>query len=564
MVSRRDFMKAAALGAAGFAAPVKAIPSRRQTKGYFSVHPFIENHPEAVFIMKTNVDHKMNAEAKLREGLAFSRSVFVPMNESGVPVNISIPVKPNLVSSDPEKYPVEDLIGIVTDPFFVEGVLEGIKELGIAGSQFHLREVNRPKDFSDKKFGYADMVERIGADLRLDLYQQINQLTTGKDYNWKEVSDGQVFKQIPHLEPINTSGTWLLNIAKFKAHSMGVTGCCKNLQGLAARTYQRFCWPFVFPGVFDGNQHENAKEMVTASYKRHCKDGVIPRWDKKGIMFNLEDYFPNGKGPAEYGGGMMQETWANRTLDNVSVTPCGIHIIEGIYGRDGSSHMEGPHPLDQEHKLGPIGLPKGKSKDYMSNVIMFGMDPFRVDIIEHWLAGHEPGNFGYLHIALERGMSKVLDPSKIPIYLWNDETATLTHIEELERTPLLTSYLRKDYNGGNESPYHMVDEPFDYSLVDGVEKLSRPVKPGVSILYQQLISPENAKASIEYCLPMSGFTKLEILDNTGRTVAVPTEGFRFAGVHMAKWDTSNHSAGKYSYKLRINGYKTKGELALLK
>ena len=88
---------------------------------------------------------------------------------------------------------------------------------------------------------------------------------------------------------------------------------------------------------------------------------------------------------------------------------------------------------------------------------------FRVDIITHWLAGHEPGNFGLFHIGIERGVSNVLDPHDIPVYLWENGKAKLVKLDSLKRTPLLTYYLRRNNDGQNEEKYHMCDEPFDYS-----------------------------------------------------------------------------------------------------
>jgi len=571
MVNRRGFIKTAALGTAGLVVPVRVIASRRQTKGHFGVHLFIENHPEAVFIMRTNVDRKMNSEAKLQAGLAFSRSVFVPRDKSGVPLDISIPVKPNLKAvpiknkKTGREYTKEELIGTATDVFFAEGVFEGIKELGVSGGQFHLRESNRPKLLGN--YGYFDMVERVGADLRTDLQDKpFDTLAPGKDYNWTEVRNGVVFKRIPHIEPINTPDTWMLNIAKFKSHYMGMTLCCKNLQGMEPNHYQHFCMPFGLPNIPTDNQFENAEEVILANYARHVHEGVIPRWDKPGKKFDLGIYLKEFKGTIiEYSGGFSQETWVSRTLDNVSVTPCALSIIEGIYGRDSDS-ADGPHPLEAEHTYDKIlgRAYTGLAKDYMANMIIFGKDPILVDDIGHWLGGHEPGNFGFFHLALERGMTKVIDPSDIPVYIWNDGEAVLTPLEELERTRLLTVYLRKDYNGMNEPPYHMVDEPFDYSIVDGTEKPERPEKPEVLVLYQRLLSPDNPRVSIEYHLPLSGYMKLEILDGDGRTVAVPAEGFRIAGVHLANWDTSRHTAGTYGYRLRINDSRTEGKLELLR
>ena len=40
-------------------------------------------------------------------------------------------------------------MGIVTDAFFVEGVIESLKELSIPPGQFYIREVNCPDDLAD-------------------------------------------------------------------------------------------------------------------------------------------------------------------------------------------------------------------------------------------------------------------------------------------------------------------------------------------------------------------------------------------------------------------------------
>jgi hypothetical protein len=64
MLNRRDFLKTAALGVAGLGLPLRALASRSEAGGRFGVHPFVESHPEAVFIMRTKVDHKLNSEAK--------------------------------------------------------------------------------------------------------------------------------------------------------------------------------------------------------------------------------------------------------------------------------------------------------------------------------------------------------------------------------------------------------------------------------------------------------------------------------------------------------------------
>ncbi len=44
------------------------------------------------------------------------------------------------------------------------------------------------------------------------------------------------------------------------------------------------------------------------------------------------------------------ELWAHRTIDNHAASPMGLHIIEGIYGRDGDFNY-GPNPFGNENNL---------------------------------------------------------------------------------------------------------------------------------------------------------------------------------------------------------------------
>lgn len=64
---------AAGMGA-GKTTPVIAEAAQTST-GFFGAHPFIEEHPEAVFIMFTHVDVKTNADANKREGMNFANEV---------------------------------------------------------------------------------------------------------------------------------------------------------------------------------------------------------------------------------------------------------------------------------------------------------------------------------------------------------------------------------------------------------------------------------------------------------------------------------------------------------
>jgi hypothetical protein len=543
MLNRRTFLKmSAAAGGLGLMEPVAALSKRAQPSGFFSVHSFIEEHPEAVFIMKTNVDKKTNGDAVKQAGLDFSKTVILPAKK-GMLLSTIIPIKPNITDScaskkyNPEetaKFPLEYGMGIVTDPYFVEGIIEGMRGLGMSADRFHVREVTTPWNFAPR--GYVDMCWRQGVDIK-PLYDNYKELDSN-DLQWVSFDKSEVFKKAPYLWPINAKNTWLLNIAKFKAHGMSLTLCCKNLQGAMSTPFQHYCGAdrtlrelgnYTVPKVFD-----RAKD----NFKRHLAMG-IPRWDR-----------PDPEGDDGY----RMDVWCSRTLDNVSHTPAGLAIIEGVYGRDGDGFLVGPNKGPYSDK---------EAWDYMTNYVIFGKDPYRVDIIGLWLAGHEAGNVGLYHIAMERGLSTVLDPRKIPVYLWENGTATAKKLQDFEKKPLLTYYMQRNYNGGNEPKYHLLDEPFDYSKVsEGPVNL--PKSADARPLDNILPNPENEALSFEYALPRDADARLEILNGRGNTVAVLADSKKMRGYHMASWNIGRHAPGEYMFRFRTGDYSKTIRLALVK
>ncbi len=154
-LTRRSFLSRSALGALGFAIPTDAFAVKSTSTGRFGLHPFVESHPEAVFVMRTNVDHKLNDRAKRDAGLSFGRSVFVPLGEGGFNPATVFPVKLNLKTIDAEKYPLEHILGTITDPFFSEGMFEAMKERGVAANRIKVRENDRGNSFAP--YGLIDM-----------------------------------------------------------------------------------------------------------------------------------------------------------------------------------------------------------------------------------------------------------------------------------------------------------------------------------------------------------------------------------------------------------------------
>ena len=536
MISRRSFITAAAAaGAYGLAIPFNLAAARRQMSArHFTVHPFIERHPEAVFVMRTSVDVKTNSPAKVAAGLRFAQSVVLPADDNGIPVNHIIPVKPNLTSSQTgdKTFSLEYGMGIVTDPYFVEGVINGMKGLGISADRFHVREVNGPEHFGPR--GYIDMCRRTGANIR-DLSADSREIDQ-KHVNWMDVPDGYVHQKIPYLWPVNAKDTFYLNIAKFKSHSTGMTLCCKNHQGTVVNKYQRFCqgsnalktlhYRHINPEVYD---------RVAADYKRHLADGY-PRWE------GLADPERDPEHPAF-------ELWCQRTLDNLSATTMGLSIIEGIYGREGC-FLVGPNP--------PLNNTENKreARDYMTNVIIFGKDPILVDVIGHWLAGHEPGQFGFFHLAMERGMQKVMDPRKIPVYRWEDGAAERLPLDMFARTPIRSDYIPKEkgrFIDTRPQKWYMYDEPFDYSAI-GEQPVSNPAKPVVTVLETCMPHPETPAVFVEYAVPENTYVQLDVLDGNCRRIATPASGYREAGVHCAAWNYGEKNGGTWTVRLTTDGY----------
>ncbi|MBN1292740.1 MAG: DUF362 domain-containing protein [Candidatus Latescibacteria bacterium] len=555
MFNRRDFIKTAVLAAnVGMVCPLKIFAARdRKTTGYFGVHPFIENHPEAVFIMFTDVDVKTNAKANKFEGERFAREVLVPMDESGIPTSRLIPIKPNITGGGGNTY---DTMGIITDPHFVEGVIEGMKQLGISKKQFFLREVNC---INWEKHMYYPIAKRTGADLhnmngrvrgidneRLSEWSRNNAEIDDEELQWVDVPNGVVYRKIPYLWPINAPDTFLLNIAKFKAHSMGLTLCCKNFQGAVANGYQHFCQKMgSILTMPPEHRNPNVEKDFQAYMKRHV--GTLPRWDRP-----IKDEGDASATWVDRYDTVCQELWTHRTLDSLSVTKFGLHVVEGIYGRDGN-FSPGPNPEGNDNN------PRGKAWDYMTNILIFGMDPFKVDIVGKWLGGHEPGNFGFFHIAMERGMLNGLNPMNIPVYRWHNSEAVRTPLTHFTRTPLKSYYLQKE----NEPFWHLVDEPFDYNAIYE-DKPAVPSKPGAQVLVQTARTAFYPMLSIEYRVPKNGNVMLEIIDDKGETVVVLVNAIRYSGSHMASWNTETYNSGKYTCRYRFNDYSETQDILLMR
>jgi Domain of unknown function (DUF362) len=532
-MKRRDFIKvSSAASVAGMIGPGYGAVDNSSARGQdgFDLHPFIKKHPEAVFINLTSIKEKTDSAGIYNAASKLGNEMFVKTgNGKGYPNSTKITCKPNWTCNSQGRRtdPIANM-GITTDLNFIEGFLNSVKKKG--PEKFYLRE--SACSYSWEKNGYLQMAERNNFDLRELTSKNFWDLDP-EDIIFKEV-DGVVFKKVGYMAPMNGPDTFLINIAKLKAHQMGMTGAIKNLQGIAGRRFSNFCGGhFNIFKSYDKRYHEffqpDYMEKISELHKNHIEAG-IPRWRSN-----------SDKPPM--GGGAWMEQWVNRMLDSYSLTPTGINIVEGIYGREGDGFFGGPNGA--------------KENDIMCNNTIFGKDAFRVDIIAHWLAGHEPGNFGLFHIGIERGLSDVLDPFDIPVYLWENGKAKLIKLDSLKRTPLRTLYLRRNYDGMNEDKYHLCNEEFDYSSWKNSGTLTKSEVPSINALGQD----SSNNVVMEVGVPDDGDVYVDILNRNGEIVwRMEAEGLE-PGKHQVVWDGFNEP-GLYNVYVKGMGWDAEKEMVI--
>jgi len=510
-MERRKFLQVAAgAGAAWAAGPSWAYS--RSARSHFGLHPFIESHPEAVFVLRTQVVERKDSAAKQSIGKTLVKQLFTLQDAPGVPLSSKIAIKPNLTHNNNSG----DTYAIITDREFLGGMIDGIKEVGVPAGQIYVRD-GMGTNQADTK--YQDMAVRTG----VHYDDSVDRKTALKD-----CPGGVVFKRIGYVGPFMYPDAYLINVAKFKTHAMGLTLATKNLQGLTVLPYMRFC--VGLQPEIAGDFQPDAQKHCDALYAQHKKAG-IPRWDT-----------PNAA---------SMEMWAQRALDNFTVVKpaVGLHVIEGISGQNGNAFTSGPGR-------------GGTAEVFLTNLVLFGKDPLRLDILGHWLGGHEPGNFGLFHLAKERGLSTALDPRNIPIYLWEKEGPRLTPLASLEkfRTPLTSPYLPKP----GEPPYHLCNEPYVYPSEPAAMSLEGGERPALRVVGRMGMERSESTVVLEYAIPSHADAALNVFDAAGQPMRRLAAGPVARGVHMASFDTRGVAAGLYSCHLRMAGHSCSVPIEVLR
>ncbi len=500
-MDRRAFLKTATGVALASSAFPRVVMLGREgaDPAYVGLHPFIEAHPEAVFIRLTHVTTRTDSQAKRREAFDLARKIFVPCESPGLSTTDRFAIKPNLTGTLGKG---KDF-AIITDPYVVEGLVDGLRQVGVKAGNIYARDglnVDQPG------IGYQEMSQRSGVHYSDD---------ENRSPAPRECPDGVVFRRTKYLGPFEYPDTHLLNVAKLKTHSMGLTLCVKNLQGTNISPYIQFCAGL--QKAIAADFQPDAQSHVDDLLDKHQRAG-IPRWDtaKAGWM----------------------EMWIERTIDSYSLLRSSVllNIIEGVYAQNGDGFTTGP---------GQGGVPE----IFLTNVLIFGKDAFRVDIVGHWLGGQEPGNFGLFHIGKERGVSTALNPHNIPIYRWDDAGPRLVALDQVARTPLATPYLQRE----GEARFHFCNEPYAYPSEPKAACLTGGESPGIRVLGPTQSGCGGKSLALEFNLPRDGQVHVEIYDSFGQRVGVVAEGLTRRGVHAVDWQPQQRPSGPYTCRLWAEG-----------
>ncbi|MBN1291943.1 MAG: twin-arginine translocation signal domain-containing protein, partial [Candidatus Latescibacteria bacterium] len=191
-MKRRDFIKAStAAGVTGFVGAHSALAKKANEKFSgpgFDVHPFIKEHPEAVFIYKTSVDSKKDIDKIESAGLKLSKELIVKTDSAGYSNSTRITLKANFTCAGPKDgHAVFEKLGVNTDPNFVAGWVQGMRETG--PQEYYLRECACPDAWDD--MGWTAMAEKNGIDFRDLSSKHYYELEKG-DLNFVKVPKGVV------------------------------------------------------------------------------------------------------------------------------------------------------------------------------------------------------------------------------------------------------------------------------------------------------------------------------------------------------------------------------------
>ena len=348
-----------------------------------TLHPFVEAHPEAVFIWRTRMGSmdEYTPDRLVAVGRRVARDLLHRTTAADVQRFV---VKPNICGGpregeDPSTW--RNQPGESTSVDVVRGFLEQMGELGATPDRITLTEGRSGLDLSHifRNSGYEYMCAQLGVELMNNGRDPYGP----EDLNWVELDEGVVFREIPIVRPVNDPGVDLISIATMKAHPLALTTLAvKNLQGLVAFRYKHFCHEL--------EMLEKGEGRYTPEVLSHFRSGLRERLEPLCSRHQQED-------PAWT---LRDELYANRACDSLLALRPMISVVEGVLARGGTGYRRG--------------------EDILANTLVAGINPVHVDAVTTFLMGQDPDRPNYLRLAAERGLG-TRDPFAVETYLMTDE-----------------------------------------------------------------------------------------------------------------------------------------------
>ncbi len=358
----------------------------------------ILDNPNAVFVIRTNVSSQRDADGRFPPenerfrdaGYELAGSIFRKGAESGGATYI----KPNFVggfNQDPRS--VNN--GISTHPWFVAGVIDGLKENGNSNIVVGANGAARHEHFVQS--GVCELMDDAGVCFTEGKYASWDDYERS-EVTWVDYPDGVVMKKVPFFSLTKKKDTFLINLAKDRIHQLGFTTLSiKNLQGIMPVGYMHICggWPSTLNrGSVDDVFNPDYRREIEKGYIRHARMNY-KYWDEGGYV---RDYYNAGGWDAFRKGSFTPnyrvfwgEQWGQRMLDvNDCITPA-VNIVEGIVGVDGANRL------------------------HLNNFVTISKNRVSCDAMAAWLMGHDPRELPFLRIAKERGLGDN-DIEKLVIY----------------------------------------------------------------------------------------------------------------------------------------------------
>jgi len=362
----------------------------------------ILDNPNAVFIIRTNLDSKKNTagdyppenDAMQRIGYGTASRIFRKGSVRGGKTYI----KPNFVHFVHHgRQTINN--GISTHPYFVAGFTDALKELGNTNIVVGANGGTKHTDFETA--GICGLMDEHGVIFLEGKYPTFYEYEKD-DITWIDYPDGVVMRKVSFFTPAVEPGTTFINMAKDRIHNLAVTTLTtKNLQGVIPVGYMHICggWPTklkravdIMPDVEVINP--DYQRRVERLYIRHAREGYR-YYDEGGFA---KEYFDAGGWDAYRNGEFepnfltfREEQWSQRILDVADNIHPYINVVEGVFG------------IDIRDEL------------YLNNFVTVSRNMTACDAVTTWMMGHDPRELFYLRIANERGMGEN-DIERIPIY----------------------------------------------------------------------------------------------------------------------------------------------------